>query len=98
MTMDMLARALSRAGYGPIVNATGLDGRYEIDLTWAPEAAFGPKGTSGSGVEPGVLQVLTPTVDLFSALRQSLGLRLEPRKTPVDFLVVDHVERVPTEN
>jgi len=64
MTMDMLARALSRAGYGPIVNATGLDGRYEIDLTWAPEAAFGPKGTSGSGVEPGVLQVLTPTVDL----------------------------------
>jgi uncharacterized protein (TIGR03435 family) len=95
MTMDMLARTLSRAGYGPVVDATGLDGKYEI------EPAFGPRGPSATAAEPGlpvVGQASTPTVDLFSALRSSLGLRLELRKTPIDFLVVDHIERVPTEN
>lgn len=101
MTMDMLARTLSRAGYGPVVDATGLDGKYEIDLMWVPEPTFGPRGPSASAAEPGlpdVGQASTPTEDLFSALRHSFGLRLEPRKTPIDFLVVDHVERVPTEN
>jgi uncharacterized protein (TIGR03435 family) len=99
MTMDMLARTLSRAGYGPVVDATGLNGKYEIDLTWAPEPAFGSRGQSASATELGLPVVgQAPTVDLFSAVRQSLGLRLEPRKTPIDFLVVDHVERVPTEN
>jgi uncharacterized protein (TIGR03435 family) len=103
MTMDMLARTLSRAGYGPVVDATGLDGKYEIDLMWVSPSvpAFGPRGPSASAAEPGlpdVGQASTPTEDLFSALRHSIGLRLEPRKTPIDFLVVDHVERVPTEN
>jgi uncharacterized protein (TIGR03435 family) len=100
MTMDMLARTLSRVGYGPVVDATGLDGKYEIDLMWVAQPA-GPRGPSTSAAEPGlpvVDQASTPAADLFSAVRQSLGLRLEPRKTPMDFLVVDHVERVPTEN
>jgi uncharacterized protein (TIGR03435 family) len=99
MTLDMLARALSRAGYGPVVDATGLDGKYEIDLMWVPEPAFGPGEPSASAAAPGVVgQVPTPAVDLFSAVRQSLGLKLEPRKTRIDFLVVDRVERVPSEN
>jgi uncharacterized protein (TIGR03435 family) len=35
---------------------------------------------------------------LFDALRDELGLRLERQKGPVEFLVVDHAERLPTEN
>jgi uncharacterized protein (TIGR03435 family) len=35
---------------------------------------------------------------LFTALQESLGLKLEPRKVPVDFLVIDHLDRVPTDN
>jgi uncharacterized protein (TIGR03435 family) len=89
MTMDMLARALSRAGYGPVVDATGLDGQYEVDLMWVPEPAFEPGRPVAGGAS---------TADLFSAVRQSLGLRLEPRKTAIEFLVIDHVERSPTEN
>jgi uncharacterized protein (TIGR03435 family) len=34
---------------------------------------------------------------IFSSLQQ-MGLKLEPRKAPVDLIVVDHVEKVPTEN
>jgi uncharacterized protein (TIGR03435 family) len=101
MTMEMLARFLSRAGYGPVVDATGLDGKYEVDLAWANEPAFGSRGPSASAGETtpsGVGEASTPTEDLFSAVRQSLGLKLEARKTMIDALVVDQVERVPTEN
>jgi uncharacterized protein (TIGR03435 family) len=38
-----------------------------------------------------------PGGSLFTAI-QSLGLKLEPRKTPMTFIVVDHVEKMPTEN
>jgi uncharacterized protein (TIGR03435 family) len=36
--------------------------------------------------------------DFFTALQEQLGLKLESRKVPVDFLVIDHVEKIPTEN
>jgi len=36
--------------------------------------------------------------DIFTVIRESLGLKLEPLKAPVDTLVIDHVDRVPTEN
>ena len=36
--------------------------------------------------------------DIFTALRESLGLRLERHKDLVDALAIDHIERVPTEN
>jgi uncharacterized protein (TIGR03435 family) len=39
-----------------------------------------------------------PTIDLRAAARDSLGLKLEPRTVPVEMLVIDHVERVPTAN
>ena len=39
-----------------------------------------------------------PYPDIFTAVRESLGLRLEPRKEPVETLVIDHINRIPTEN
>jgi len=35
---------------------------------------------------------------IFGALEQQLGLKLEPRKSPVSILVIDHAEKLPTEN
>jgi uncharacterized protein (TIGR03435 family) len=90
MTMEALAKHLSVQGYGQIVDATGLKGEYEISLSWVPDQGAVQAAPSAAASDPGA--------DLFAALRESLGLRLEPRKTPTEVLVIDHIERVPTEN
>jgi uncharacterized protein (TIGR03435 family) len=41
--------------------------------------------------------VSDPTGSVFKSVQQ-LGLKLEPRKTPLDLIVVDHAEKTPTEN
>lgn len=65
-------------------------GRAVVDETHTP-GAFTYKLTWTPGYTGAA-----PT--LFDALREQLGLKLEERKTPMQVLVVDHVERVPTEN
>jgi len=60
---------------GPVVDKTGLEGDYDIDLKWDTEN--GPS--------------------LFTAIKEQLGLRLVPQKAPVEYLVIDSVER-PTVN
>jgi uncharacterized protein (TIGR03435 family) len=106
MTMASLARYLSGRGYGPVQDFTGLKGTYDIDLSWAPDRAFEPMGgyarayadAHPSSADGGADLPAAPTADLFTAIRESLGLRLEPRKEPVEVLVIDHIERIPTAN
>jgi uncharacterized protein (TIGR03435 family) len=90
MTMEMLATSLSTRGYGHIVDATGLKGEYEIRLSWAADRGMAQAASSEVASNP--------QADLFTALRESLGLKLEPRKTETEVLVIDHIERVPTGN
>jgi hypothetical protein len=65
---------------------TGLSGRYDFDLEWAPdETHFGgglPPASEGSQSPP-----------LFEAIQQQLGLKLEATRGPVAALVVDKAER-----
>lgn len=90
--MDELADALSLALREAVRNGTGLTGRYGIVLRWAAGGG-GPSGTvSGTAESP----VSGP--NLFEALQQQLGLKLESKKGPVDTLVIDHAEKVPTAN
>jgi uncharacterized protein (TIGR03435 family) len=74
----------------PVVDQTGLTGRFDFILKWTPdEFQF-----TGLGVK-----VPTPTdnpnapPDLFNAIQQQLGLKLVATKAPVDVLVVDRVEK-----
>ena len=81
-TMDQLSSRISNQLDMPVANATGLSGRYDFSLYWA--------------------DTLEPTNDagpnLFSALESQLGLRLIGKKAPVTIIVVDHMDRVPSEN
>jgi hypothetical protein len=101
MTMASLASYLSGRGYGPVQDHTGLTGKYDIDLSWTPDPSFEPRGgyaAASAASQPNADGPAAPSADLFTALRESLGLRLERSNGQVEFVVIDHIERVPTEN
>lgn len=75
----------------PVVDQTGIKGRYDFTLKWAPDfSQFGghvPPPTEAPDAPP----------SLFTAVQEQIGLKLETTKTMVDVLVIDHVEK-PSEN
>lgn len=79
-----------------VVDKTGLDGHYDFELKFAPEAAFAP-ATGANLREPLPASIFTAGASIFTALREQLGLRLEPQEIPIEVLSVEHAER-PTEN
>lgn len=95
-TMEAFARFLSAQLARPVTDSTGLKGKYDIGLSWAPDgmrmAAAPPDGSAG-----GAADVAEPLPTLIQAV-QSLGLRLEQKKGTVDMLVVEHMEKTPAEN
>jgi uncharacterized protein (TIGR03435 family) len=68
----------------PVLDMTGLSGFYDVTLDWVEE-----------GAASGDVQKFP---ELPIALQEQLGLKLESRKAPLEVVVVDHIERVPTEN
>lgn len=80
--IGLLAVNLSNALERLVIDKTGLTGKYDFELKWAPEAAPPPDADPPS---------------LFTALSEQLGLRLESQKAPVEIFVIDAVEK-PTEN
>jgi uncharacterized protein (TIGR03435 family) len=77
----------------PVVDQTGLPGRYDFLLTWTPdEFQFRDLGVK---IPPPADNAAAP--DLFTAIQQQLGLKLESTKAPAEIFVVDRVEK-PSEN
>ena len=97
MPMLELARAMSPMLGRVVVDKTGLTGRYDFQLTFAPEGrGFGPgPGPGPGGPEPPAVDPNTPS--LFTAVQEQLGLKLESERGPVDVVVIDRVEP-PTED
>jgi uncharacterized protein (TIGR03435 family) len=94
-TMADLARLMQSAVLDkPVIDQTGLSGRYDFTLKWTPdEFQF-----AGLGVRPPApTDSADAPPDLFTAMQQQLGLKLEPTKAPAEVLVIDHVEK-PSEN
>ena len=102
--IDQLARSIGglpaiTAFNRIVVNERKLEGQYDFDFRWTNE--FGPRGgplpagpappPAGPGPAPGD----EPT--LVTALQEQLGLKLDPRRSTVDVLVIDSVEK-PGEN
>lgn len=63
----------------PIVDQTGLKGRYDLQLKWTPNE----------------IEATTPDAPpgLFTAIQEQLGLKLEPTRAPAEVLVIDKVEK-----
>ena len=82
VTLNDFSSALSSlVVHDPVVNETGIQGNFEINLKFAPDE-------SADSSLPSV----------FTAVQEQLGLKLERAKVPVDMIVVDHIDREPTEN
>ena len=91
-TMLDFASVLQRAAMDrPVVDHTGLKGKYDFDLAWTPDDSQFPGLHLAEPVSG------PPKPDLFTAIQQQLGLKLEATRASVDIIVIDHVDR-PTEN
>ena len=74
----------------PVVNQTGLTGRFDFLLKWTPDET--QMQDLGIKVPPPSNAPDAPP-NLFTAMQDELGLKLEPTKASVDVLVIDHVEK-----
>jgi uncharacterized protein (TIGR03435 family) len=86
---------------GPVIDKTGLTGKYDFTLEFAPDRANFPGLPPPPPPEPGVAAapeapVTGPTLQ--AAVQEQLGLRLEQKKVTVEMLIVDRVDKTPTEN
>jgi uncharacterized protein (TIGR03435 family) len=80
-SLDRLARTLAGVVGRVVLDQSGLTGKYDLELKWSAGDA------AASSNDP----------EIFSALREQLGLQLKAARGPVEMLVIDHIEQ-PSEN
>ncbi len=74
----------------PVVDLTGLKGSYDFTVSWMTAPVLRPDGAAPDERPAGQ--------NIFEAIDKQLGLKLAPQKHPMPVLVIDHVDRAPTEN
>jgi len=84
--MADLAGFLSSMLSRTVVDKTGIAGEFDFQLTFTPGASTAPPDAAAD-----------PGPDIFAAMQEQLGLKLESAKGPVEVLVIDRVEK-PSEN
>jgi uncharacterized protein (TIGR03435 family) len=89
-SMASFAAYLARQMERPVVDMTGLTGVFDLKLNFTPENVLAAREDTKADAE-----AYPP---LLTALQEQLGLKLDPKKAPIEMLVIDHIERVPTEN
>jgi uncharacterized protein (TIGR03435 family) len=114
VTMAYLAEQLQFIASGyvhtSVLDSTGLTGGYDFTLSFSPACALQPGGCGGGGrggdgaasgspaADSQGASDPTGAVSLMDAMEKQLGLKLEKQTRPVSVLVIDHIERKPTEN
>jgi uncharacterized protein (TIGR03435 family) len=107
VTIEQLAASVERFVDRPVLDQTGLKGNYKMTLELSmgdmmaaaraagvnvPTGAGGLVGSPAAGpADPG------GGISIFKSV-EKMGLKLEPRKSPVEYLVIDHLEKTPTED
>jgi uncharacterized protein (TIGR03435 family) len=91
--VSQLVEMLSNVLRAPVVDQTGLKGRYDLTVNiakYAADMAAQGKSLDGAPADPLTLISLV--------LQEELGLKLESKKMPLDLVIVDHAEKAPVEN
>ena len=105
MPMEGLVEMVSRFVDRPVIDMSELKGNYEVALDLSMDDLKSMAARSGIGAMMGMQMAGTapsdsasePTSSIFTALT-AMGLKLESRKAPIEIMVIDHVEKMPTEN
>jgi uncharacterized protein (TIGR03435 family) len=77
----------------PLVDRTGLTGRYTFALTWTPGESEFPQFRRTGWSNPTPADEAKAPPGLFKAIQEQLGLKLQPTRAPVPIMVIDHAER-----
>lgn len=98
MTMRSLGEFLNRFCDRPVVDMTGVSGLYDAEFDISGEELANAARAHGAVIARRSDQPSDPTGASLKASLEKLGLRLEGRKTPLEVIVVDAAQKVPTEN
>jgi uncharacterized protein (TIGR03435 family) len=107
--ISQLANYLENLIGKPVVDKTGLTAKYDygfaFDATGLPggfnpptAAAPAPQTAGAAGAPPAFDAASDSAPSLFNAVQQELGLRLDQKKVTVELVVIDRLEKVPSEN
>lgn len=91
----MLANVLSNQLRRSVQDQTGLKGVFDFELEREPDTET---QSTGGDDAPAPSPEARTGPSIFTAIEEQLGLKLEPRKGPVEVIVIGHVESTPTEN
>jgi uncharacterized protein (TIGR03435 family) len=92
-TLDVISELLSHVVDRPVLNKTGLAGKFDVQLEFVVDEAT-PRFMPGGDMAGVLVQPSSdpPGPSVFTAI-EHIGLKLEPAKGPGETLVIDHVER-----
>jgi uncharacterized protein (TIGR03435 family) len=103
VTMLQLSETLSRFVDRQVLDMTALTGRYDVTIELTPEdfraAMLRSAVAGGSTLPPQAFQLLeNSSLSAVPDALTSLGLLLQPRRAPLDVVVIDSIDKTPTEN
>ena len=110
ITMTAFSEMITRFVDKPVMDQTELKGNYKVTLDLAMSDMMGAAraagagmgvmmgGALGGGAGGGAGEASDPSGGSIFQSVQKMGLKLEPKKAPVEILVVDHLDKLPTEN
>ena len=75
----------------PVVDQTGLTGRYDFNLNWTPDQS--QFASFGAHIPPPNPDDPNPPPSLYTALQEQLGLKMDVTKANVDVMVIDHIDK-----
>jgi uncharacterized protein (TIGR03435 family) len=95
--LSKLTTMLGNQINGPVLDKTGLTGKYDFNIEFTPYLPPGVQGPGPASATPGD-NTSEPGPNLADAVQRQLGLRLVASKAKLDVVVIDKAEKVPTAN